>query len=149
MCIDEANTLSKLTTTGTPAMPPTDRDGRRDTKHLPDRRQPAHLLALQPAIQPVYHPAATPAHQLITSTSLYSVHSEPGAEDRPATIDPSTANVSKQRRASAVLFRNSAILQRTKNRLRNCGLKKVAELRLRTFKIGLPQFHNSHFVILS
>ncbi len=29
------------------------------------------------------------------------------------------------------------------NRLRNCGLKKVAELRLRTFKIWLPQFRNS------
>jgi hypothetical protein len=27
--------------------------------------------------------------------------------------------------------------------LRNCGLKKVAELPLRTFKIWLPQFHNS------
>ncbi len=28
------------------------------------------------------------------------------------------------------------------NRLRSCGLKKVAELRLRTFKSWLPQFRN-------
>jgi hypothetical protein len=38
---------------------------------------------------------------------------------------------------SAILVRTSAIPQYcgVPNRLRNCGLKKVAELRLRTFKI--------------
>jgi hypothetical protein len=42
-----------------------------------------------------------------------------------------------QRWASAILVRTSAIPQYCGqlNRLRNCGLKKVAELRLRTFKI--------------
>ncbi len=46
--------------------------------------------------------------------------------------------------ASAILVRTSAIPQYCgiPNRLRNCGLKKVAELRLRTFKIWLPQFRN-------
>jgi hypothetical protein len=46
-----------------------------------------------------------------------------------------------QRWASAILVRPSAIPQYCgqSKRLRNCGLKKVAELRLRTFKIWLPQ----------
>ncbi len=35
------------------------------------------------------------------------------------------------------------------NRLHNCGLKIVAVLHLRTFKIGLPQFHNFHSLIFS
>jgi hypothetical protein len=50
-----------------------------------------------------------------------------------------------QRWASAILVRTSAIPQYCgqPKRLRNCGLKKVAELRLRTFKIWLPQFRNS------
>jgi hypothetical protein len=50
-----------------------------------------------------------------------------------------------QRWASATLVRTSAIPQycRQPNWLRNCGLKKVAEMRLRTFKIGLTQFRNS------
>jgi hypothetical protein len=42
-----------------------------------------------------------------------------------------------QRWASAILVRTSAIPQYCGllNRLRNCGIKKVAELQLRTFKI--------------
>jgi hypothetical protein len=50
-----------------------------------------------------------------------------------------------QRWASAILVRTSAIPQYCglTIRLRNCGLKKVAELRLRTFKIWLPKCRNS------
>ncbi len=50
-----------------------------------------------------------------------------------------------QRWESAILVRNSAISQYCgqPKRLRNCGLKKVSELWLRTFNIWLPQFRNS------
>ncbi len=47
--------------------------------------------------------------------------------------------------SSAILVRTSAIPQYCgqPKRLRNCGLKKVAVLRLLTFNIWLPQFRNS------
>ncbi len=49
-----------------------------------------------------------------------------------------------QRWATAIWVRTSATPQYCgqPNRLRSCGLKKVAELWLRTFKIWLPQFRN-------
>jgi hypothetical protein len=54
-----------------------------------------------------------------------------------------------QRWASAIVACTSAIPQYfgPTNRLRNCGLEKVVELQLRTFKIGLPQFNNSQLLI--
>ncbi len=50
-----------------------------------------------------------------------------------------------QRWASAIWIRTSATPQYCgqPNRLRSCGIKKVAELWLPTFKIWLPQFRNS------